>query len=70
MIQRRVVGEGELLSGGLEEEVEGIEDRHLSHEIDRDGQLASFLREDEAAEVVRLRVLLPVQEVRLRMHLH
>ncbi len=58
-----VVVERELLGGGLEEEVERIDHRHLGDEIDLDAKLARLLREHEPREVVRLRVLLPVDEV-------
>ena len=60
---RSLVGERECLRVGLEEEVERIEHRHLGDQIDLDAQLARLLREHEPGEVVRLRVLLPVDEV-------
>ena len=67
--QRRIVGEGPLLGGGLEEEVERIGDRHVGHEVDRDLELARLLRDHQAREVVALRILLPVDEVLRRLDL-
>lgn len=58
-----VVPEGEVLGLGFQEEVEGIEHRHLGDEIDLDAEFAGGFGKDEAGEVVRLRILLPVEEV-------
>jgi hypothetical protein len=63
----RFVGEGILLGLGLEEEVEGIEDRHLGHEVDLQAELAGPLGNDDPGQVVAERVLLPVQEVFRRL---
>ncbi len=61
--QARLVGEGEFPGAGFEEEIERIDHRHLGDEIDLDLELAGFFRKDQAREIVRLRVLLPVDEV-------
>jgi hypothetical protein len=61
--QRLVVGERELLGAFLQEEVERVVDRHLGDQIDGDLELARHLREHQAREVVRERILLPVDEV-------
>ena len=58
-----LVAERELLGVRLEEEVERVEHRHLGDQVDLDAQLARALREDQARQVVGLRVLLPVDEV-------
>ncbi|MCY1214496.1 hypothetical protein D9M72_263100 [compost metagenome] len=55
--------EGEVLGLRLEEEVEGVVDRHLDHEVDRDLELARLLGEHEPRLVVGERVLHPVDEV-------
>ena len=54
-----------MLGFGFEEEVERIDGRHVGHEIDRDVEMRDALGEHHAGEVVALRVLLPVDEVRL-----
>ena len=59
----RLIAEGEFLCIALEEEIEGIEDCHLGHQIDLDAQFAHPLGEDDAGQIVRLRILLPVDEV-------
>ena len=60
--------EGKLLGIGFEEEIEGIDDRHLGHQVDLDLEFGGLLREHQARQVVRFRVLLPVDEVRLGQH--
>ena len=65
VLQRRVIGERHLLGAGLEEEIEGIGDRHFGDEIYLDQELLGLLRENKAREIVGLRVLLPVEEVLL-----
>ena len=52
-----------MLRVGLQEEVERIEDRHFGNQIDFHRELRGWLREDQAREIVALRVLLPVDEV-------
>ena len=71
----RVVAERETLGVRLEEEVEGVEDRHLGDEVDFDCEFGNALREHRPGEPVRLRILLPVEEVlggrdahRIRQH--
>ena len=61
-----VVAEREVLGLGFEEEVKGIEDRHLRDEIHLDRELTGGGGENEAGLVIGLRVLLPVDEVILR----
>ena len=61
---RRVV-EREMLGPVLDEEVERIDHRHVGDEIDGDVERARGFREDEARDVVAVRVLLPVDEVLL-----
>ena len=68
--ERWIVAEGEVFGLGLEEKVEGVVNRHLGNEIDFDGELARLFWEDETGVVVRLRVLLPIDEVVLRRDLH
>jgi hypothetical protein len=58
-----VVGERNFLGVRLKEEIEGIDHRHLGDQIDLDPELAGFLREHQARQVIALRVLLPVDEV-------
>ena len=59
------VHEGEPLGVGLEEEVEGVVDGELGDQVHLDAQLPRLVREDDARQVVALRVLLPVDEVML-----
>ena len=68
-LQFGLVGEGEGIGVGLDEEVEGIDHRQFGDEIDLDLELGRLLRKDEAGQPVALRVLLPVHEVLLRQHL-
>ena len=57
-----------MLSVRFQEEIEGVEDRHFGNQVDLDEKLRSLFREDQAGEVVCLRVLLPVDEVLLGKH--
>ena len=50
----------------FEEEIERVEDGHFGDEIDFDGEFGRGFGEDEAGEVIRLGVLLPVEEVLVR----
>ncbi len=59
----RLVVERKLLRVRLEEEIEGIEHRHLGDEIHLDAQLPRLFGESESREIVGLGVLLPVDEV-------
>ena len=65
--ERGRVDEREVLGLLLEEEVERIDDRHVGDEVDLEHQLGRVLRKDEARLVVAERILLPVEEVRLRL---
>ena len=62
-----VVGEWVYLRGGFDEEVERVDDGHVGDEVDFDFELGGLFQEDEAGEVVGIRVLLPVEEVLLRI---
>ncbi|CAB4583968.1 unannotated protein [freshwater metagenome] len=61
--QHRVVFEGHSLRLRFQEEVERIVHRHLRHQIYFHAELRRFLRKHQTREVVRLRVLLPVDEM-------
>ncbi len=63
------VGEGKKLRRRLDEEIEGIEHRDLGQEIDRDGILDGLLLEDVASQPIAKRVLLPVLEMQVGLHL-
>ena len=65
----RLVQERIRLGLGLEEEIERVDHRHVGDEIDLDEELRHLLGEHEAREVVAVRILLPVQEVGLRLDL-
>ncbi len=69
MAQSRFVGKGELFGARFEEEVERIDDRQLGDEIDLDLELTCLFRKDQAGKVIRLGVLLPVDEVLFRRDL-
>ncbi len=58
-----LVFEREFLCVGLEEEIERIDDRHLRDQINLELQFPGALGEDDPGQPVRLRVLLPVDEV-------
>ena len=62
----RLVGEGELFGERLEKEVERVVDGHLGDQVDLDPEQIDLLGEREPRDVVALRILLPVQEVRSR----
>jgi hypothetical protein len=64
----RLVLERRLLRVGREEEIEGIVDRHLGDQVDLDAQLARLVGKHQTREIVRLRILLPVDEVIGRRH--
>ncbi len=61
--KRRVVAEGKVFGLRLEEEIEGIVHRHFGDEIHLNAEFARGFRKDQTGEVVRLRVLLPVDEM-------
>ena len=61
---RRLVGEGELFGERFQKKVEGIVDGHLGDQIDLDPEQIGLVGEREPRDVVALRILLPVQEMR------
>ncbi|MNL26854.1 hypothetical protein D3C87_1484090 [compost metagenome] len=61
--QHIVIGEGELLGVGFQEEIERVVDRHLGDQVYGDLEFARLAREIQARQIVGERVLLPVQEV-------
>ncbi len=61
--QRVVVAERKVLGRVLEEEVERVVDRHLRDEVHRHAKVIGQVGEDEPGEIVRERILLPVDEV-------
>src|SRR5260221_8790765 len=65
-LQRRVIAEGKGLGRRLQKEVEWIGDRQIGDKIDLDDQLPRLLGKNEARLVVRLRILLPVDEMVFR----
>ncbi len=75
-VRRQVVGqvvgvaERVALGLGLQEEVEGVDDRHVGDQVDGDRELGDRLREDQTRREVPERVLLPVDEVPLGGHGH
>ena len=66
-LEPRLVLEREPLGRGLQEEIERILHRELGDQVDFERKLIDSLREHDPGEPVRLRILLPVQEVRLRL---
>ena len=63
VFQRRFVHEREFASAFLKEEIKRVEDRHLGDEIDLDFEGRCLFREDQARQIVALRVLLPIDEM-------
>ena len=55
--------ERETAAHRLQKKVERIEHRHLGDQIHLDAQLARRFREHQAGQIVRLRILLPVDEM-------
>jgi hypothetical protein len=47
----------------LDEEVEGVDHRHVRGEIDLDGEFVGALGKNEPRQPVAVRVLLPIDEV-------
>ncbi len=68
-VDHQIVGEvlgiveGPFLGGVLDEEVEGVVDRHVGDEIDLDLQFAHRLGKDEARQPVAVGVLLVIDEM-------
>ena len=65
-----LVGERTVLGRRFEEEIERIQHRHLGDQIDLDAKARGLVREHQARQVVRLRILLPVDEVRGGLDAH
>ena len=63
MGQLWLVGEGEGLRIGLNEEIKGIDHIHVGLEIDLDAEFIGLFGEDEAGQPVAVGVLLPVHEM-------
>src|SRR3546814_18154930 len=62
-----LVVEGEMLGIGLEEKVEGIDHRHVGDQVDHHLEPVGLFREDQPGKIIALRVLLPVDEMVLRL---
>ena len=69
LLEAGLVGEGEFLGLGFQEEVEGVVHRHLDHQVHGDLELGGLLGEHQARLVVGERVLLPVDEMARRLDL-
>ena len=65
-LERLLVVEGPGLRALLDEEVERVDHGHVGDEVDRRRQLIRLVRHHDAGEEVAERVLLPVDEMRLR----
>ena len=63
------VDERVMLGPFLHEEVEGIDDRHVGQEIDRDVDLPGRFGEGQAGDEVPIGILLPMNEMRLGKNL-
>ena len=62
-LQVLVIGKGQGLGIGLDEEVEGIDHLHLGGQVDGDAELPGGLWEHQPRQPVAVGVLLPVDEV-------
>ena len=62
------VGERKFFGVFFNEEIEGVDDRHVGHQVDREVEHVGFFLEHETADVIAVRVLLPVDEMVLRLH--
>ena len=65
--ENRIVHERITLGRFLHEEIERVVRHQVGQQIDRDGERVRRLQEDETSGIVRVGVLLPVQEVRRRL---
>ncbi len=63
------VGEGELLGLALDEEIEGIPDRHIGDQVHHHLEFGDFIRKNHPRQPVAEGVLLPVDEVVFRLDL-
>ena len=70
MLQLGRIGEGQRLGIGLDEEIEGVDDREVGDEVDLDLEAARRFRKDEARQPVAVRILLPVDEMPGRLDFH
>ena len=59
----RIISERKFLGGLFDEKIEGVDHRHLGHEVDFDPQLAHRLGKDQPGQMIAVRVLLPVEVV-------
>src|SRR5262245_13033497 len=59
----RFVLERIILGVRFEKKIERVDDRHLRHEVDFDAKLTRRLEKYKARQIVRLRVLLPVDKM-------
>ena len=55
-----------MLRVGLEKEIERIDDRHFGNEVDLDAKFIGGFEENQARQIVCLRILLPINEMLLR----
>ena len=69
LLEQRVVAERPGLGVRLQEEVERVDRHHVGHQIDRDVEMRDALGEHHAGKVIALRILLPVDEMRLAARL-
>ena len=69
-LQLRVIGEWKGFSFRFEEKIEGIDDDHVGNQVNLNVKLAGFLRKDQTAKVVIEGILLPVEKMLFRGHLH
>jgi hypothetical protein len=60
------IGKRKFFRIGLDEEIEGIDDRKLGGEVNLDGEFFGLFRKDEARQPIAMRVLLPIHEMRRR----
>ena len=64
--ERRRVAERVMFGIGLDEEIEWIDHTHVGRQVDDDVERRGGLGEDEPCDPVAVRVLLPVEEIRVR----
>jgi len=65
----RIVRERIFFDLWLQEKLERIDGDHLGYQVHFDRELRGGIQEDQASQIVGLRVLLPMQEVVCRDHL-
>ena len=69
LVQHMIVCEREGLRLRFQEEVERIDGDHIRHQVDGDDKPVDLFRENRPRQMVALRVLLPIDEMRLRLDL-